>query len=232
MAAFPPASAPAQEQEATIETGGYQALFRIPGRVTVMGNEGAKSFRISTATIVPDLLVRAAPALDETAYLEASLKNAEEAPLLAGRVSLYRDGIFVGRGALALTPKDETLRLGFGADEKVKVARVLTRRLEGSAGIISSAKTDEREFKTTVRSGHSRPIRIVVEDQIPTSEIAEIQVEMLPGTTPPNERDVRDRRGVLAWSFDAAPGEAKEIKLGWRLRWPGDKVVAYEPRRP
>jgi len=232
MPAFAPASAPVQEQEAAIETGGYQALFRVPGRVTVATNEGAKSWRISTATIAPDLLVRAAPALDETAYLEASLKNAEEAPLLAGRVSLYRDGIFVGRGALALTPKDETLRLGFGADEKVKVARVLTRRLEGSAGIISSAKTDEREFKTTVRSGHSRPIRIVVEDQIPTSEIAEIQVEMLPGTTPPNERDVRDRRGVLAWSFDAAPGEAKEIKLGWRLRWPGDKVVAYEPRRP
>ena len=234
MTTFAPASAPApaREQEAAIETGGYQAVFRIAGRVTVATNEGAKSLRISTATIAPDLLVRAAPALDETAYLEAAMKNAEEAPLLAGRVSLYRDGIFVGRGMLALTPKDETLRLGFGADEKVKVARVLTRRLEGSAGIISSAKTDEREFKTTVRSGHSRPMRIVVEDQIPTSEVAEIQVEMLPGTTPPTERDVRDRRGVLAWSFDAAPGEAKEIKLGWRLRWPGDKVVAYEPRRP
>ena len=40
------------------------------------------------------------------------------------------------------------------------------------------------------------------------------------------------RRGVPAWTFEAAPGEAKEIKLGWRLRWPGDKVVAYEPRRP
>ena len=234
MTTFAPASAPApaREQEASIETGGYQALFRISGRVTVATNEGAKSLRISTATIAPDLLVRAAPALDETAYLEAALKNAEEAPLLAGRVALYRDGIFVGRGMLALTPKEETLRLGFGADEKVKVARVLTRRLEGSAGIISSAKTDEREFKTTVRSGHSRPMRIVVEDQIPTSEVAEIQVEMLPGTTPPNERDVRDRRGVLAWSFDAAPGEAREIKLGWRLRWPGDKVVAYEPHRP
>ena len=227
MAAVAPASTPAQEQEAAIETGGYQALFRVPGRVTVATNEGAKSLRISTATIAPDLLVRAAPALDETAYLEASMKHAEEAPLLAGRVALYRDGIFVGRGTLALTPKDETLRLGFGADEKVKVARVLMRRLEGSAGIISSAKTDEREFKTTVRSGHSRPMRIVVEDQIPTSEIADIQVEMLPGTTPPTERDVRDRRGVLAWSFDAAPGEAKEIKLGWRLRWPADKTVVY-----
>jgi len=222
----------ADEQEATIETGGYQAVFRIPGRVTVAGNEGAKSLRISNAQLAPELLVRATPALDETAYLEAALKNAEEAPLLPGRVALYRDGIFVGRGQVALTPKDETLRLGFGADDKVKVARTVTRKLEGSAGIISSAKTDEREFKITVRSGHDRPIRMTVEDQLPQSEIADIQVEMLPVTTPPSERDVRDRRGVLAWNFEAAPGEPREIKLGWRLRWPSDKVVAYEPRRP
>jgi uncharacterized protein (TIGR02231 family) len=225
-------SVPAQEQEAAVETGGFQAVFRIPGRVSVAASEGAKSFRISTEAIAPDLLVRAVPALDETAYLEASFKHAEEAPLLPGRVSLYRDGIFVGRGQMVLTPKDETLRLGFGADEKVKVTRTVTRRIEGSAGIISSAKTDEREFKITLRSGHARPIKAVIEDQMPISETAEIQVELLPLTTQPSERDVRDRRGVLAWSFEAAPGEAKEIKLGWRLRWPGDKVVAYEPRRP
>ena len=64
------------------------------------------------------------PALDETAYLEAAFKHAEEAPLLPGRVALYRDGIFVGRGQMALTPKDEIVRLGFGADDKVKVARM------------------------------------------------------------------------------------------------------------
>jgi len=207
-------------------------LFRVPGRITVAGNEGAKTFRISTGKIAPDLLVRTTPALDETAYLEASLKHSEEAPLLPGRVSLYRDGIFVGRSQMPLTPKDETLRLGFGPDEKVKIARAIVRKIEGSAGIISSAKTDEREFKITLRSGHDRPIKAVIEDQVPTSEVADIQVEMLAVTTPPSERDVRGMRGVLAWSFEAAPGEAKEIKLGWRLRWPGDKVVAYEPRRP
>jgi len=72
---FRPAAAPAQEQEAAVETGGYQVLFRIPGRVTVATNEGAKSFRIATGKIAPDWLVRATPALDETAYLEASLKH-------------------------------------------------------------------------------------------------------------------------------------------------------------
>jgi uncharacterized protein (TIGR02231 family) len=227
-----PAPVPAREQEAAADTGGFQAVFRVPGRVSVAASEGAKSFRISTEQIAPELLVRAVPALDETAYLEASFKHTDEAPLLPGRVSVYRDGIFVGRSAMPLTPKDETLRLGFGADEKVKVTRTVTRKIEGSAGIISSAKTDEREFKITLRSGHARPIKAVIEDQIPASETAEIQIELLPVTTPPTERDLRDRRGVLAWSFEAMPGEAREIKLGWRLRWPGDKVVAYEPRRP
>jgi uncharacterized protein (TIGR02231 family) len=222
----------ATEREAAVETGGYQVVFRVPGRNSVSASEGAKAVRLTTAKIAPDLMSRATPALDETAFLEASFRQADDAPLLPGRVALYRDGIYVGRGQIALTPKDETVRLGFGADDKVKVARVTLRKIEGSTGIISSAKTDEREYKITVRSGHERPIRMVVEDQIPASETEDIKVDLLPITTPPTERDIRDRRGVLAWSFDATPGETKEIKLGWRLRWPSDKTVAYEPRRP
>jgi len=217
----------AREAEGTIESGGYQVVYRIPGRISVATNEGAKSFRVSTGKIAPDLLSRAAPALDETAFIEASFKHAEEAALLPGRVALYRDGSYVGRGQIVLTPKDETVRLGFGADDKVKVMRATVRKIEGSSGIITSAKTDEREYKITVRSGHERPIKVVIEDRIPASEADDIKVELLPVTTPPTERDVRDRRGVLAWSFDAAPGDTKEIKLGWRLRWPADKTVVY-----
>ncbi len=222
----------AEESEAAVDAGGFQAVFRIPGRVSVGASEGAKNFRIASATLAPDLMVRTSPALDDTAYLEGSFKQNEDAPLLPGRISLYRDGIFVGRGAMALTPKDETVRLGFGADEKVKVTRTMVRRNEGTSGIITTSKTDEREFKITVRNGHDTSLRITVEDQLPVSEISDIVVETLPLTTAPTQKDVRDRRGVLAWTFDAAPGEAREIKLGWRLRWPADKsVVFFDPRR-
>jgi hypothetical protein len=72
----------------------------------------------------------------------------------------------------------------------------------------------------------------VVEDQIPVSEVEDIKVEMLPATPAPSERDARERRGVMAWNFDLAPGDSKEIKFGWRMRWPADKVIAYDPRRP
>ena len=152
-----------------------------PAASAIATNEGAKSFRITTATIAPELLVRAAPALDDTAYLEAAFKQTDEAPLLPGRVALYRDGIFVGRGQMALTPKDETVRLGFGADDKVKIARTdRCARSKVPTGIISTAKTDEREFKITVRNGHDAPVRVTIEDQLPVSEIDDVKVEMLP----------------------------------------------------
>jgi uncharacterized protein (TIGR02231 family) len=217
----------AVEQEAAADTGGFQAVYRIPGRVSISANEGAKSFRISSATITPELIVRAVPALDSTAFLEASFKHQEDAPLLPGRVAIYRDGIFVGRGQMPMTSKEENVRLGFGADDKVKIARSTVRQTEGSTGIISSAKVERREFKTAVRNGHDAPIKVVIEDQVPVSEIDDVKVELLPTTTPPTERDVRNRRGVLAWSFDAAPGEAKEIRIAWRVRWPADKTVIY-----
>jgi uncharacterized protein (TIGR02231 family) len=221
----------AEEREAAVDAGGFQAVFRIGGRVSVGASEGAKNFRIASATLAPDLMVRTSPALDDTAYLEGSFKQNEDAPLLPGRISLYRDGIFVGRGVMALTPKDETVRLGFGADEKVKVSRTMVRRNEGTTGIITTSKTDEREFKITVRNGHDTPLRITVEDQLPVSEISDIVVETLPLTTAPTQKDVRDRRGVLAWAFDAQPGEVREIRLGWRLRWPADKLIVFDSRR-
>ena len=232
-----PAAAPAEqldkvaeEQQAAVEVGGFQVTFKIPGRVSLGANEGAKSLRVSTATIAPDLAVRSAPVRDPTAFLEASFKQAEDAPLLPGRISIYRDGVFVGRGQMASAGKDETVRLGFGADDKVKVERSVVKRNEGSAGLIlTTSKTDERSFKTVVRNGHDFPIRIAIEDQLPVSENEDIQVEMLPSTTPPTATNLRDKRGVLEWAFEARPGEAKDIAFAWRVRWPKDKGVVMMP---
>ncbi|MDP3077264.1 mucoidy inhibitor MuiA family protein [Bradyrhizobium sp.] len=220
----------ADEQEAAVEVGGFQVTFRIPGRVSLGASEGAKSLRVSTATIAPDLAVRSVPVRDLTAFLEARFVQSEDAPLLPGRVSIYRDGVFVGRGQMASAARGEPVRLGFGADDKVKIERTVVKRNEGSAGlIVTTSKTDERSFKTTVRNGHDFPIRIAIEDQLPVSENEEIQVEMLPSTTPPTATNLRERRGVLEWAFEARPGEVKDIAFAWRVRWPKDKGVVMTP---
>jgi len=242
MLAQQPASAPepappaqafarkADELQATAEIGSFQAGFRIPGRVSVAAGEGAKALRISTVTVTPDLMIRSAPSVDPTAFLEASFVKSDDAPLLPGQVSIYRDGSFVGRARMTASGKDETVRLGFGADDKVRIERSVVKRSEGSAGlIVTTSKTDERAFKTSVRNGHDFPIKVAIEDQLPVSENEEIQVEMLPQTTPPTATDLHDKRGVLQWAFEARPGDVKDIAVAWRVRWPKDKGAVVIP---
>ena len=220
----------ALEQETVAEISAFQTVFRLPGRVTVGANEGAKNLRISTATITPDLIIRSAPIVDPTAYLEASFPQTEDAPLLPGKVSIYRDGMFVGTSNMAHAGKGEPVRVGFGADDKVKIERSVIKRNEGSAGlIVTTAKIDERAFKTTIRNAHDFPVKVAIQDQLPVSENEEIAVEMLPSTTPPTSLNVRDRRGVTEWIVDAKPGETKDISFAWRVRWPKDKTIVLNP---
>ncbi|MGL3107329.1 mucoidy inhibitor MuiA family protein [Bradyrhizobium sp. BR 1432] len=220
----------AEEQQAVAEIGDFQATFRIPGRVSLGAAEGAKSLRIASVNVPADLAVRAAPVLDPTAFLEASFKQTDEVTLLPGKVAIYRDGIFVGRGKITASAKDDIVRLGFGADDKIKIERAVLKRNEGSAGLlVTTSKTDERSFKTTIRNGHDFPIKVAIEDQLPVSENEDIVVEMLPVTTPPTASNIRDKRGVLEWTFDAKPGEARDINFAWRIRWPKDKGMVIVP---
>lgn len=220
----------ADEQQAVAEIGDFQATFKIPGRVSLGAAEGAKSLRIAAMTVPADLAVRAAPVMDPTAFLEASFKQTDDTTLLPGKVAIYRDGVFVGGGKLSASAKDDIVRLGFGADDKVKVERAVVKRNEGSAGLlVTTSKTDERSFKTTIRNGHDFPIKVAIEDQLPVSESEDIVVEMLPATTPPTAINIRDKRGVLEWSFDAKPGEARDISFAWRIRWPKDKSMVIVP---
>lgn len=220
----------ADEQQAVAEIGDFQATFRIPGRVSLGAAESAKSLRIASMSVPADLMVRAAPVMDPTAFLEASFKQAEDTTLLPGKVAIYRDGVFVGRGKLSASAKDDIVRLGFGADDKVKIERAVLKRNEGSAGLlVTTSKTDERSFKTIIRNGHDFPIKVAIADQLPVSESEDILVEMLPATTPPTASNIRDKRGVLEWSFDAKPGETRDINFAWRIRWPKDKSMVIVP---
>lgn len=220
----------ADEQQAVAEIGDFQATFRIPGRVSLGAAEGTKSLRIAAVNVPADLAVRAAPVLDPTAFLEASFKQTDDATLLPGKVAIYRDGTFVGRGKITASAKDDIVRLGFGADDKVKIERAVLKRNEGSAGLlVTTSKTDERAFKTTIRNGHDFPIKVAIEDQLPVSENEDIAVEMLPSSTQPTATNIRDKRGVLEWSFDAKPGEIRDINFAWRVRWPKDKSMVIVP---
>lgn len=216
-------AAPAQEQEAAVNVTAFSASFSPPGRLTV-GRDGAtRTFRLSSHALDAALTARVAPSLEPRAYLSAGVTWADDAPLLPGEVSLTRDGVFVGKARLGAIAGGEQFDLGFGADDRIKVERVPVRRRDNDPSGWNASRTQIVDHRTIVTNLHRRPMRISVVDRIPVSDNSAITVEALPTNTAPTERTVQDRRGVMGWTHDYQPGEKREIRLGWRLRWPADR---------
>jgi uncharacterized protein (TIGR02231 family) len=226
-AAPAPAPEPAKvaEREASAVTSAFSASFVVPGRVSVGRDGAARTLRLSSHVLDAPLLAKVAPVLETRAYLSANLAWADDVPLLPGEVSLTRDGAFVGKAQLGLVAPGESFELGFGTDDRIKVERVPVRRRDNDPSGSNAMRNQISDHRTSITNLHRRPMRISVVDRIPVSENTAIIVEALPTNTPATERNVQDRRGVMAWSHDYAAGEKREIRLGWRLRWPADREL-------
>ena len=211
--------------EAAADFGDFRAEYVVPGRVSVDSGKGARSMRIATEQVVARIEVRAVPMLSDAAYLHAAFVPPDGAPMLAGKVALFRDGTFVGNGELPFGRAGRELNLGFGIDDRVRVTRVALDRETGQHGILTSRKTDTSRFKITVDNLHSQPVEIAVYDRIPYAEDDSVAIVRLRDMTEPTVVNVDDRRGVLAWTYIYKPGETREILNGYEVSWPADKQL-------
>jgi uncharacterized protein (TIGR02231 family) len=226
--ALPQTVAPiaAEEAKSVVETQAFQAVYGIAGRVTVPPTGEPKRVGIDTAELDPALLVRTVPKREQKAYLYAKVTIARGSPVLPGQVALFRDGTFVGNGKLPQLSPGEEYELGFGADDHVRVRHAVAEEKRSETGIISTSKTDVRNFRITLKNLHERAIPVAVIDQIPVSQNADIKVELI-GKTAPNKRDLDDKRGILAWEMKLEPDEERLVDFGYRVTWPAAKLILY-----
>ncbi len=215
----------AEERNASVSVAGFQALYSIPGRVSV-GNEGtAKKVRISSNTLDASLNVRAVPMLDPNAYLTANFKLGGETPLLPGRVLLFRDGVYLGEGGIPLLSPGQSHRLGFGIDDRVRIRRTKVHGETSEAGILTTDVVKEQSWTIEIENLHSRTMPVTVYDRLPVAAHEDISVKLLRGSTPPSELNVEKKRGVLAWSYDLRAGQKRQINFGYRVSSPKDKPL-------
>jgi len=216
----------ARQRGAEALTAPFQALFAVPGKVSIANTGEAKRVQLQEDAIEPTLAVRTVPKFDAKAYLYAKLTVPKGAPVLPGPVSLFRDGTFVGAGRLPLLVGAEEHELGFGVDDLVRVRHAIAEEKRGETGLISSSRTDQRDYRITIKNMHERAVQLTVMDQIPVSKNEEIKVELL-GRTPPTKRDIEDKRGVLVWETKLEPDEERVIEFGYRVTWPAAKSIVY-----
>jgi len=232
--AAPPTVAPvaAQEVAAQLQATAYAAAFKAHGRVALASDGSRKSFVLGRVVVQPTLSVKTAPSVDPTAYIEAHFVDSEDAPLLPGAVALTRDGVFVGEGRVAFVAPGDGADLGFGGDDKVKVDRAPVNRKENEPTWYNQTKIETREFLTTVKNLHAFPVKVQVIDRMPVSENTAIAVDLAPATTAPTDKQIGDKRGVMGWTLDLKPGETKDVRLAYRMKWPADHEVTIVDAPP
>ena len=96
----------------------------------------------------------------------------------------------------------------------------------GETGLISSARTDSRNYRITIKNMHERAVELVVHDHIPVSQNDDIKVELI-GPVHPTKKDIDGKRGVLAFESKLEPEEERLIEFGYRVIWPGSRAITY-----
>lgn len=215
------------ENTAEVVAAPFKALYNVPGRLSVPNTGEAKRVQLVSEAIEPALTVRTVPREDAKAYLYAKLALPKaSAPVLPGQVSLFRDGTFVGAGRLPVLSPGEEHELGFGIDDLVRVKHAIAEEKRGETGLISTSRTDSRNYRISIKNLHERGIGVTVFDQIPVSKNQDIRVE-LTGRTAPSRQNVDDKRGVLAWDSKLEPDQEQIIEFGYKVTWPSAKAVVY-----
>ncbi len=224
----PVAQSAAVSLTAQVAVGEFAAQYLIPGETDVPADNRPHKFVIAEHEFEARLAVRTVPKVSPQAYLFGEITYDGDDPLLPGPVAVFRDEAFVGTSAIGLLRPDETFKLSFGVDEKVRVAYRLETGERSRQGLISKDQRVERRWLIEIANFHRRPIQVAVLDQLPVPRDERIEVELLDDTTEPTETDVEDRKGVLAWTYDYEAGEERTIRFGYAITFPeGQSVVGF-----
>ncbi|HCE8942068.1 TPA: mucoidy inhibitor MuiA [Pseudomonas aeruginosa] len=222
-----PASAPklAEARLATAEVsfGAASASFHIPVPATLNSDGSAQKVTIARLEMPAKLRYLAAPALRETAYLEAETRNDSDYPLLPGTLNTFLGNSFVASGHLRGVMPGESFELALGADEGIGIERKLVKRYTDSSGLIGNRTRVNYEFRIDVRNNHKNAERVQFEDQLPVSRNEQIQVTLL---EPKAQEIKREDDGKLKWDWTLQPGEKRSATLKFSVEYPKDLAVS------
>ena len=165
----------------------------------------------------------AIPKLAQAASLTAELKNPFLFPLPGGELNVFLDGRFVStRMVEKPVLSGEEMRLTLGMDETIFVSSKLEKQFTERSGAFSKKIRKHYEYQAEIVNGKSRPITLLVRDQVPVSAHEEIKVEVTSPT--PKEAEI-GADGMITWTLTLAPGEKRQLMTIFDVSYPEGKEI-------
>ena len=200
----------------------FTQRYDIGGRSSLASDNQERRFQLASRTMEVDVSARAVPRRQTQAWLFVEGEFNGEAALPPGRLTLYQDNTLVGQNYFEGIRPGTELAASFGVDDRIEIEYMLQDERRGSEGVIRRSTAEMMQYQINVHNRHERAIELTVLDQMPVSTDERIEVELTRYTTTPDERDVDDRPGVLAWNLDLDSGERQNIIIGYNVSYPED----------
>jgi uncharacterized protein (TIGR02231 family) len=197
----------------------FTQSYKVPLPVDIPSGSSGQRLTVAEHVIPVKVATWTAPVMDITGYLHATGTFQSEAPIPAGRLTLYRDGQSVGESQLPELTGGEELTLGFGVDEGIRVAVVNELERTGEEGVWKSENVQRRQNRFEITNHHSKAVQVRIFDRLPVSQKDILIVKPLE-ISEPVERNVDDEKGVLAWNREVPAGQTVNVKSGFEIRVP------------
>lgn len=200
---------------------GYE--FEIKQPYTVASDGKSVTAEIGRFDLPAAYTYQSTPKIDKDAFLVAEATDWEKLNLLQGEANVYFENTFVGKSILDPNQTSDTLRFSMGRDRNIRIERTKENDYS-SRRAIGSNQTQTTGWKFVVRNTRTEPVVLTLADQLPVSRNSAINVtaEELSGGQLDKES------GIVTWKMELKPGEQRELRLRYAVKYPKGRMLVIE----
>lgn len=151
----------------------------------------------------------------------ANITNWEDLNLLPARANIYYDGTYVGQSYLDPTAMEDTLKLAMGRDNSVTAIRKKLKEKEKEK-IIGDNKIKDVAYEINIRNAHGYALDIIIEDQVPVSNLNDVKVEVLDK----GKAEMNEYSGILTWRLKMKAGGSEKIGFAYTVKYDKNKNLS------
>ncbi len=202
---------------------GLSVQLAVKGAADVAGDSTPARLFVGKSELPAEFALRTVPRQIPYFFHVAELVNGAPYPLLPGKVELFRRGGYLGTGSIERVPQGGRFHLSFGLEEGIKVKRIVLDEIKRDTGLFKNNQRFHYSYRYELESSQNAAVELA--EQVPVSELDDVQVELEDQTTPGYEQQPLD--GILRWKLSLKAGEKKQLNLAFHVDVPSSYQIGF-----
>ncbi|MEI8197500.1 MAG: mucoidy inhibitor MuiA family protein, partial [Phycisphaerae bacterium] len=206
--------------------------YDLQGRTTLPSRNDRQLIQVAALPVKGEFYKVAVPVLTSYVYDQATLINQSKMVLLAGPVSSYMNGQFVGHGEIPTVSAGESFVVGLGIDSSLRTTR---ERAEKTEVVQGGNRLLNYTYRLAVENFGTEPATVRLMDRLPSTRDGVKETDLRITLEPSAEALSQDaeyqrtgrKQGILRWDVKAPAGATgeKAFVLEYKFKVEYDKQM-------